>query len=238
MRTDLDPFKDPRVRRAVALVINRPQLGRESCSAAAEIGNDSPFWRGFLSTDRTVAQSGRISPRRDRCCRQPGRRDLKFNLTTWHFLDHTDHAASVQAYARQAGIDVGLEVMDVSKYYDAEPAGADYATTTPWLNRPATLTEYGARGVPNVYVTRCYMSTGDLECVALQEPRSTRRRGVPRRGGVATSEGDEEDGGHPAPGHAGDHGLLHQLRDRELLEGQELRPEGISHIRLAKVSMA
>ena len=33
--------------------------------------------------------------------------------------------------------------------------------TTPWLNRPATLTEYGARGVPNVYVTRCYMSTGD-----------------------------------------------------------------------------
>ena len=33
--------------------------------------------------------------------------------------------------------------MDGRKYYDSEPAGADYATTTPWLNRPATLTEYG-----------------------------------------------------------------------------------------------
>ena len=36
----------------------------------------------------------------------------------------------------------------------------DYATTTPWLNRTASLTEYGARGVPNVYLTRAYMSTG------------------------------------------------------------------------------
>ena len=51
--------------------------------------------------------------------------------------------------------------MDVGKYYDSEPAGADYATTTPWLNRTATLTEYGARGVPNIFLTRCYMSTGD-----------------------------------------------------------------------------
>ena len=33
------------------------------------------------------------------------------------------------------GIDIGIEVMDVGKYYDSEPAGADYATTTPWLNR-------------------------------------------------------------------------------------------------------
>jgi peptide/nickel transport system substrate-binding protein len=51
--------------------------------------------------------------------------------------------------------------MDVSKYYDSEPAGADYATTTPWLNRTASLTEYGWRGVPDLYISRCYMSTGD-----------------------------------------------------------------------------
>jgi peptide/nickel transport system substrate-binding protein len=52
-------------------------------------------------------------------------------------------------------------VMDSGRYYDAEPPGADYATTTPWLWRPATLTEYGWRGVPNLYITRCFMSTGD-----------------------------------------------------------------------------
>jgi len=50
--------------------------------------------------------------------------------------------------------------MDGGKYYDSEPAGADYAKTTPWLNRTATLTEYGARGVPNIYLTRAYVSTG------------------------------------------------------------------------------
>ena len=43
----------------------------------------------------------------------------------------------MQAYAKEAGIDIGIEVMDVGKYYDSEPAGADYATTTPWLNRTA-----------------------------------------------------------------------------------------------------
>ena len=62
--------------------------------------------------------------------------DLKFTLTTWNFLDHPDHAASIQAYARQAGIDMSIEVMDGGRYYDAEPPGADYATTTPWLWRP------------------------------------------------------------------------------------------------------
>ena len=169
MRTDLDPFKDPRVRRAVALVLDRPQRPSRVMLGAAEIGNDSPFWRGFPSTTVRRAATAESRPARS-LLQAAGAQNLKFNLTTWQFLDHTDHAAAVQAYARQAGIDIGLEVMDVSKYYDAEPAGADYATTTPWLNRPATLTEYGARGVPNVYVTRCYMSTGDWNASHYKNP--------------------------------------------------------------------
>ena len=38
--------------------------------------------------------------------------------------------------------------------------GGDYATTTPWLNKLATITEYGARGVPNAYMTAAYMTNG------------------------------------------------------------------------------
>jgi peptide/nickel transport system substrate-binding protein len=60
--------------------------------------------------------------------------------------------------------------MDGGRYYDAEPPGADYATTTPWLWRPATLTEYGWRGVPNLYITRCYMSTGDWNASHYKNP--------------------------------------------------------------------
>ncbi len=160
MRTDLPVFKDPRVRRAVALTLNRPQEIARVMLGQAQVGNDNPFWKQFASTVPTKQRTQNLKLAKA-LLSAAGAEDLKFTLTTWNFLDHPDHAASIQAYARQAGITVGLEVMDGGRYYDAEPPGADYATTTPWLWRPATLTEYGWRGVPNLYVTRCFMSTGD-----------------------------------------------------------------------------
>ena len=161
MRVDEGPLRDPRVRRAVALTINRPQQIARVMLGNAQVGNDNPFWKRFRSTDQSIAQRRQNLQLARSLLNAAGAENLDFTVTTWNFLDHTDHAASVQAYARQAGIDLGLEVMDVSKYYDSEPAGADYATTTPWLNRTATLTEYGWRGVPDLYISRCYMSTGD-----------------------------------------------------------------------------
>ncbi len=161
MRTDQGPLRDPRVRRAVALCINRPQQIQRVMLGAAQVGNDNPFWRGFASTDQSTKQRTQNLQLARALLKAANAENLRFNITTWNFADHADHAASIQAYARQAGIDIGIEMMDVGKYYDSEPAGADYFTTTPWLNRTATLTEYGARGVPNIFLTRSYMSTGD-----------------------------------------------------------------------------
>jgi peptide/nickel transport system substrate-binding protein len=160
MRTDEGVLKDRRVRQAVALVINRPQQLAKVMLGAGTIGNDNPFWKGFASSDPSVKQRTQNITLAKALLAAAGASNLKFNITTWNFLDHADHAASIQAYGREAGMDIGLEIMDVSKYYDSEPAGADYAKTTPWLNRTCSLTEYGARGVPNVYLTRAYMSTG------------------------------------------------------------------------------
>jgi peptide/nickel transport system substrate-binding protein len=130
--------------------------------------------------------------------------------------------------------------MDVSKYYDAEPAGADYFTTTPWLNRTATLTEYGARGVPDIYLTRCYLSTGDWNASHYKNPEfdtaarayfsaaevAAQRRATKRMAGIL-------------------------LRDTPVITDYFIRyvtassarvrnyvPEGISHSRLAKVGLA
>jgi peptide/nickel transport system substrate-binding protein len=170
MRTDLPMFKDPRVRRAVALAIGRPQQVQKILLGDGQVGNDNPFWKGFISTDRSIKQRKQNIQLAQALLKAANAENLKFNITTWNFADHPDHAASVQAYARQAGIDIGIEMMDVGKYYDAEPAGADYATTTPWLNRPCTLTEYGARGVPNIFLTRAYMSTGDWNASHYDNP--------------------------------------------------------------------
>ena len=240
LRTDVAPFRDARVRRAVALVIDRPQQVERVMLGAAQVGNDNPFWRGFDSTDRSTKQRRQNLELARALLSAAGAENLKFNLTTWNFLDHTDHAASIQAYARQAGIEVGLEVMDVGKYYDSEPAGADYFTTTPWLNRQATLTEYGARGVPNIYITRCYMSTGDWNASHYKNSEfdSLARTYL----GAAEIAAQRKATKRMA-------GLL--LRDTPVITDYFIRyttassskvknyvPEGISHIRLAKVGLA
>ena len=239
LRTDVAPFRDARVRRAVALVIDRPQQVERVMLGAAQVGNDNPFWRGFDSTDRSTKQRRQNLELARALLSAAGAENLKFNLTTWNFLDHTDHAASIQAYARQAGIEVGLEVMDVGKYYDSEPAGADYFTTTPWLNRQATLTEYGARGVPNIYITRCYMSTGDWNASHYKNSEfdSLARTYL----GAAEIAAQRKATKRMA-------GLL--LRDTPVITDYFIRyttassskvknyvPEGISHIRLAKVGL-
>ena len=170
MRTDLPAFKDARVRRAVALTINRPQQLARVMLGNGLIGDDSPFWKKFASTDPSIKQRRQNLQLAKALLTAAGAENLKFTLTTWNFLDHPDHAASIQAYAREAGITVNLEVMDGGRYYGSEPPGADYATTTPWLWRPATLTEYGWRGVPNLYITRCYMSGGDWNASHYKNP--------------------------------------------------------------------
>ena len=66
MRTDIAPFRDARVRRAVALDHQPPAAGRDgSCSARPQVGNDNPFWRGFASTDRTTKQRNAEPPARE-----------------------------------------------------------------------------------------------------------------------------------------------------------------------------
>ncbi len=240
MRTDQGPLRDPRVRRAIALVANRPQLVERVMLGAATVGNDNPFWRGFASSDPSVKQRSQNLALARNLLRAANAEGLKFNITTWNFLDHTDHAAAMQAFAREAGIEIGLEVMDVSKYYDSEPAGADYATTTPWLNRTASLTEYGARGVPNIYLTRCYVSTGDWNASHYKNAEfdsqartylaaaelAAQRRATKRMAGLL-------------------------LRDTPVITNYFINyvtassskvtnyvPEGISHVRLAKVGLA
>ena len=54
-------------------------------------------------------------------------------------------------------MNISLEVMSSDDYYGG---GADYYATTPWINRPATITEYGARGVPNLFLSAAYVSDG------------------------------------------------------------------------------
>ena len=72
MRCDKDPFTDKRVRQAIALTLDRPQIVQGLFQGKSDLGNDSPFAPVFAQTDTSVPQraqdiaTGQAAPRRRR----------------------------------------------------------------------------------------------------------------------------------------------------------------------------
>jgi peptide/nickel transport system substrate-binding protein len=157
LRVDRDPFKDPRVRRAIALALGRPDIIERVLLGAGTLGDDSPFWSRFPSTDPSIQQRKQNIALAKALLQAAGQPNPKFTITTWNGIELPDYATAVQAMGREAGMDIDLEVMSNDDYYGG---GADYYATTPWINRQATMTEYGAAGVPNRYLTAAYQSDG------------------------------------------------------------------------------
>jgi peptide/nickel transport system substrate-binding protein len=159
LRTDIAPFNDARVRRAVALTLGRPGLVSTLFNGHAVVGNDSPFWTGFPSHDPSVHQRTQNIALAKALLAAAGKSGLKFAVTTYKTQEIPDYAQIIQSSANQAGMNVSLEFLSAGDYYGA-PAGTDYNTNTPWLNRPAVITDYGHRAIPNVFLTAPLVTGG------------------------------------------------------------------------------
>jgi peptide/nickel transport system substrate-binding protein len=76
-------------------------------------------------------------------------------LTTEKYLEIPDYAVIIQNAVKEIGIDLQLNIMDQGAYYgDAVPG------KSPWLDSSLGITDYGHRGVPNVFLQAPLMSTG------------------------------------------------------------------------------
>ena len=201
-----------------------PTSSTGSCSVPGALGNDSPFFPSSRRPTRRSSSASRTSSSPGRSSRRRARRTSKFTITTHNQFDVPDYAAAIQAAGRQAGIDIDLDVMTYDDYY-AAVGGGDYDATTPWLNATATITEYGARGVPNLYLTAAYMTDGIWNASkysnAAFDSAARTYLALGRHRGAA--EGDEEDGGAPPARHAGDHRVLPRLHGAPVDQGAELR---------------
>ena len=198
MRVDRDPFRDARVRRAVALTLNRPDLINRILLGAGALGNDSPFFSGFPSTDPSIKQRKQNLELARALLRAAGKEDLKFTITTHNQFDVPDYAAAIQAAGRQAGITIDLDVMTYDDYY-AAVGGGDYDDDDAVAERDRDDHRVRrTRGAERLHDGRVH-DERHLERVEVRE-RSVRRGGadVPRLGrGRGAAEGDKEDGGIP-----------------------------------------
>ncbi|MEE4236704.1 MAG: ABC transporter substrate-binding protein [Anderseniella sp.] len=156
MRVDMDPFKDKRVRRAIALCLNRPALVQGLMKGKAQIGNDSPFMAAYPSTDPSVPQREKNIAEAKQLMEAAGMAGgFSTTLTAAKYLEIPDYAVLIQNAVKEIGGDIQLNIMDQGAYYgDAVPG------KSPWLDSVMGITDYGHRGVPNVFLQAPLTSTG------------------------------------------------------------------------------
>ena len=156
MRTDMDPFKDPRVRRAIALSIDRNKLQKGLMRGHASLGNDSPFAPVYPSTDTSVAQRQQDLTQAKQLMEAAGvDKGFKVTLTTERFLEIPEYAVLIQNAVKQIGIDLELSILDQGAYYGDAVFGKSN-----WLDSVMGITAYGHRGVPNVLLSAPLKSDG------------------------------------------------------------------------------
>jgi peptide/nickel transport system substrate-binding protein len=156
MRNDMAPFTDKRVRRAVALCMDRKKLIKGLFRDRADIGNDSPFAPVFPSTDKTVGQRSRDIAQAKQLLADagfPGGFTVK--LTTEKYLEIPEYAQVIQQAVRDAGITIDLNVESQDAYYGKAVFGQ-----SDWLDSILGATDYGHRGVPNVVLAAPLKSDG------------------------------------------------------------------------------
>jgi peptide/nickel transport system substrate-binding protein len=160
MRCDQDPFKDKRTRQAVALLLDRPSIIQGLLDGKADLGNDSPFAPVFPSTDATVPQRTLDAEQAKQLLSDAGQAGgFDVTLYTWDNYEIPDLAQVIQQALKPVGINVKLSVTDAGTYYSKY-----------WLDSPLGITDYGHRGVPNVFLTAPLTSSGTWNAAHFADP--------------------------------------------------------------------
>jgi peptide/nickel transport system substrate-binding protein len=166
MRTDKDPFKDPRVRRAIALCIDRDGLVKGLMKGRAQKGNDSPFAAAYPSTDTSVPQREKNIAEAKQLMEAAGMaKGFQTTLTTESYLEIPQYAQIIQNAVKEIGGDIKLNILDQGAYYGDAVYGK-----SPWLDSDMGITDYGHRGVPNVYLSAPLRSDGTWNSAHFKNP--------------------------------------------------------------------
>ncbi|HSK16539.1 MAG TPA: ABC transporter substrate-binding protein [Gaiellaceae bacterium] len=155
MRTDREPFSDARLRRAIALLVDRRALVDGLWEGKADVGNDSPFAPVFPSTDPDVPQRELNVEEARALLAAAGKESLQVELRTWDGFEIPQLAQLVKDSLRAGGVEVELNITDAASYY-----GDGVPGSSPWLDSDFGITDYGHRGVPNVLLTAPLTSEG------------------------------------------------------------------------------
>jgi peptide/nickel transport system substrate-binding protein len=167
MRTDEKPFTDARVRQAVALTLDRPELVKVLLGGYGTVGNDSPFSPIFVSTDKSIPQRTQDIAKAKQLLAEAGYPNgISAPLYTEQYQEIPQLAEEIQASAAKAGIKINLHVEPQSTYYGKATFG-----NSDWLDGEMSLLDYGGRGVPNVVLEATLTTKGIWNAARFNNPQ-------------------------------------------------------------------
>lgn len=156
LRTDQAPFTDKRIRRALALTLDREAIVKGLLKGRAIVGNDTPFAPIFPSADSSVPQRKQDIAEAKRLLAEAGvPNGFEVTLTTERAYDIPDYAVIIQNFAKKAGIDIKLNVLPQDAYYGSATFGS-----SPWLDSNLGITDFGHRGTPDIFLNATLKSDG------------------------------------------------------------------------------
>ena len=147
LATDQDPWKDYRVRQALALCLDRQTINQALFDGRSTLGYDS-FWNPdvYPGMPANVVRSQDYAKAKQLLTEAGHADGLSVTLSAPNFLEMPQYAQLVQEQARPAGINVKIQTVDYNAWYAGGPEDA------PWLNANAGIVEWGGRPAPSVYV--------------------------------------------------------------------------------------
>jgi peptide/nickel transport system substrate-binding protein len=165
MRNDKKPFDDKRVRQAMGLAVDRAALVNGLMAGKSDFGNDSPFAPVFPTTDKSVAQRKQDLAKAKALMQQAGVSNASATIDTWDGLELPDLAQLLQNDAAKIGIKLTPNVTPAGTYYGDAVFGK-----SPWLDSTMGITDYGHRGVPNLFLAAQLSSKGVWNAAHFKNP--------------------------------------------------------------------
>jgi peptide/nickel transport system substrate-binding protein len=160
MRTDKGQFTDKRVRQALALSFNRPELIQQLFQGKADLGNDHPIAPIYPYFDPSVPQRAQDIAKAKQLLSDAGASNLTATLHCGQILEIPDLATLLKSQAAQAGITLNVAVESLDTFYGAQwcPAKPE----DPPCSGAAELgiVDYGHRATPDVYLNSALSTKG------------------------------------------------------------------------------
>jgi peptide/nickel transport system substrate-binding protein len=159
MNVNVKPFSDVRVRQAIALALNRPDIVQGLWGPYAQLGNDSPMWPGYVFTDKTVPQRKQDIAKAKALLKAAGATNLKLTLTCYRAFEMPDYAQRVAQQLKKIGINCQVKVYTSTQYFNGNSFGSK-PPLAPWLSTNFGIVDYGHRAVPLTYLNAALRTGG------------------------------------------------------------------------------